>query len=128
MTIGVSARARRPTSTPSRTISAALPAVAKFGAAALKTRLSSASTPGEHPLAPARDGHAPALSRPAVMRSLGNRREDDRALKRTLPVGADPEECQPGPDRAEQRDAENGARDRSPAAADRHAADDRPRR
>src|SRR5436853_7804164 len=116
---GVSASARRPSSTPSRMISNPLPTEKKFGPVAAKTAISIRISRTSARSLPARFSTSISPRSPFEH----NRAEDDGALNGLLPESVDAEESECGRDHRQDARAQQGAPERPLAASDRCAAD-----
>src|SRR6266480_5866353 len=123
MMTGVMATASKPSSMLRRSTSTTFATVRKFWAVAEKTATSTAS-------AASRILDTPYNRRRRSRGVPGTRRVDrhgtqnDRALNGALPVRADAEECQSGPDGAHEQNAQEGAGEGPAAARDCGAAHD----
>src|SRR5688500_14169373 len=138
MRIGVSATASKPSSAFSRAISKTFESVKKLGATSAKIATSATSATARKgvgrvfrsvgtknppdPLCPRVTKRCIPVGE-ARERISGHRDENNGALDGALPIRADAQERERGPDRAKQHHAENGAGNRAASACDRRTAD-----
>src|SRR5215475_9135253 len=134
MMIGVMASDSRPSSTLRRTISKKFSAVKKFSPMALKMAISRSSTraSAHSPLGNQRSrnglrsmsGNEICIASPGCTKGVhGDGGENDAAFDGALPIGAESEEGECRADKAEQDDAEDGAKNGSASTGDGDASD-----
>src|SRR5205814_702207 len=118
---GVMATASRPSSMLRRSTSTTFATVRKFWAVPEKTATSTASA-ASRILDMPHNRRRRSRSGPGTGRVDRHGTQDDRALNGALPIGADAEECQSGPDGAKQQHTQEGASEGPAAPSDRGAA------